>query len=315
MSDFLDRWLEKQPLKNGFILYGEPGNGKTSLLGALKDEYNLSIIEVNASNERNSSDLKKLIHKTGIKTIDHRQTVLLLDEVDGVNAQQVLVELLQNTRSPIVMTCNDIDKLSYDVTKECITLEIYYPPIDHVVRLMERIIATEDEDGRLIDMNALNKNKLREIASKCASVRSAILTLEMCIISGDYEHIIIHDVDRSERQQISKLFSGQSVNITLEPDTIKKWAIKNGIPIHSLDKLISMSREYPNLSKIVKEYSLTLRGSFDVLKSPYSTNFKKTKRFEPKQPKKKFKAKDEKPTKIKKKIIAEVKTFDSDELW
>ena len=314
MSDFLDRWLEKQPLKKGFILYGVPGNGKTSILFALEDEYNLNIIEINASDKRNAPDLKKLIHQTGIKAFNDKQTVMLLDEADGVNSQSTLLELIECSRCPIVLTCNDIDKISYEVARECMTLEICYPPIDHIIKRLETILDAEDEAGRVIDRNALTKNKLREIASKCESVRSAILTLEMATISGDYDNIIIHDVDKSENQQISLLFSGQQVNITLDPATIKKWAIKNGVPIHALDKLISMSKIYPNFSKIVKEYSLTLRGIVDKLQSPYSTNFKRTKRAK-KEPKKVFKPKEDKPRKIKKKIISDNKTFDNNELW
>lgn len=314
MTNFLERWLEKQPLKNAIILYGEPGNGKTSLLYCLEEEYNLSIIEINASNHRNTSDIKKLFHKTGIKAFDYKQTVMLLDEVDGLSAWQILGELIEHTRCPIVMTCNDIDKVDYDVLKDCMTLEITYPPEEHVAQRLLSILRAEDNAGRIIDYDALSIAKLRDIAAQCGSVRSAISTLEMMVISENYDRIIITDIDYSEREQIRRLFSGQQVNCDLTPDTIKKWAIKNNIKIHSLDKLISMARIYPNFSKIVKEYSLTLRGSVKSLKTPYFTDFKRTKKVK-KEPKIKFKAKADKPTEIVRKKLTENKTFESDALW
>ncbi|MFA5216845.1 AAA family ATPase [Sulfuricurvum sp.] len=313
ISNFLDLWIGDVPPKKAIILFGEPGNGKTSIVYALESTYNLNIIEVNASDDRNATDIKKLYHKTGLNAFDDKMTVMLLDEVDGINAWETLGTLVDNSMCPIFMTCNNIDVVPYDLSKKCISLEIRYPPTDYVIRRLTEIARKEHLD--------MDNRAISTIAERCISVRSAILTLQSCALTGSTKRIIPHDVDYSEYEQIRRLFSGESCAFDLSPEVVKKWAISNGVPIHKLDKMITMGREYPNLQDVVESYAMTLRGNIEKLKSPYYVAFKKFKKKEAtkkededEKPKKKFVAKEERKPEIEKAVVVGNNSF-GDDLW
>lgn len=310
MMNFLDRWSEDNPLKNALILYGQPGNGKTSLIYCLESTYNLNVIEVNASNQRNMKDIKSLLPKTAVNAFGDKTTVLLLDECDGIGVWQAIEDLINYTMCPIIMTCNNLDVIPYNVTKQCLSLEVKYPSTNMVVDLLKRVLTSEKPNVKWMD------NNLETIAINCISVRQSIITLQWCILNKSFRRINVHDVDYSEYEQISKLFEGVGCTFNLTAETIRKWAMANNVNMHRLDKMINLARTFPNMTDITREYSLTLRGNIDKLKSPYYKKFKSFKRDTVrKKPKKEYKAPKEKKTKIEKNVLIQVPTFENEDVW
>ena len=51
-------FLRNFPKKRAALIYGMPGNGKTSAVHALANEKELELIEVNASDVRNAEAIK-----------------------------------------------------------------------------------------------------------------------------------------------------------------------------------------------------------------------------------------------------------------
>jgi len=120
VKDWLQNW--EYETKKSLILHGTPGIGKTFLAQTLADELKYNLIEFNTSDQRNKAFMNKL------KSIVQQQTffpsIILLDEVDGVENLKELAKVLSITQKPIILTANDLTKLS-SIRKLC--KEVYIP--------------------------------------------------------------------------------------------------------------------------------------------------------------------------------------------
>lgn len=113
---WLKSWIEdKIPVKKAALFYGPAGCGKTSLAEAAAKEYGLELIEMNASDFRTREAIERVakIAATKYSLFGFRGKIILLDEVDGIStvadrgALEAIIDLIRNTRFPIILTAND----------------------------------------------------------------------------------------------------------------------------------------------------------------------------------------------------------------
>ena len=113
-TEWIEEWIAGKPKFKAALFYGPPGSGKTSLVEALARELNLEILEMNASDYRRASDIERIARTAaGQRGLFSKGKVILLDEVDGISrvadkgALEAILDLIEMTRNPIVMTAND----------------------------------------------------------------------------------------------------------------------------------------------------------------------------------------------------------------
>lgn len=100
--------------KKAILLHGPPGVGKTTLAYIIKNELDLELLELNASDFRNKEHLQtKLKPATEQSSLFKKGKVLLVDEVDGLSTRDrgglaELIGLIETTSFPIVITANHI---------------------------------------------------------------------------------------------------------------------------------------------------------------------------------------------------------------
>ncbi|MFA6022779.1 MAG: replication factor C large subunit [Candidatus Pacearchaeota archaeon] len=117
--------------KKAILLHGPAGTGKTSLAHIAKNELDLEIFELNASDFRNKEQLEaKLKPASEQRSLFKKGKVLLVDEVDGLSGSDrgglpELVSLIENTQFPMIITANNIwDAKFVDLRKKCKVVEL-----------------------------------------------------------------------------------------------------------------------------------------------------------------------------------------------
>ena len=84
----------KMVRKKAILLIGPAGVGKTTIVYALANDYNMSVIELNASDVRTEDAIQNKLHET-VKSTNllsftkkkSRGKLILIDEVDGIHGQ------------------------------------------------------------------------------------------------------------------------------------------------------------------------------------------------------------------------------------
>ncbi len=127
ISSWLNLWKEGTPTKKALILYGPPGTGKTTTAFVLAKEAGVPIIEMNASDTRNSEWMKRIAlmgSLYGDITSSDRgkpgfNKIILVDEADNIfegkskerggdsGGLTELSRVVARTNNPIILTMND----------------------------------------------------------------------------------------------------------------------------------------------------------------------------------------------------------------
>ncbi len=170
----------KSQKKKALILNGPPGCGKTSSVVAASRELDMEIFEVNASDKRNKEHVESIIGNVlGQQSLFFKPKLILVDEVDGLSGTedrggvQALLEVIEKSPFPIIMTANDAykDKLK-SLVKKCEVINLNFLSLEDIVKILKKIC---DQEGIGYDEGALTT-----IARKSqGDLRGAINDLEI----------------------------------------------------------------------------------------------------------------------------------------
>ena len=100
------------------LLVGPPGVGKTSFVHALCREFNMDLVDLNASDTRNKNMLAQIVFPIfSNASLTGKNYVLFLDEIDGISKREdsggldFLVELFKEPTIRVIMAANKSNKL------------------------------------------------------------------------------------------------------------------------------------------------------------------------------------------------------------
>lgn len=170
------RWNQgKPPEKRAAILSGKPGTGKTSSALALASDLGWTVLELNASDARNETAIKRVATAGAInETFDSTggftpsrkggRKLIILDEADNLyekldrsesdsslgdkGGKKAIIDTIKITKQPIILIVNDF----YDLTKGggetlkslCTVIQFYDVNPSYIVELLKRICREED---------------------------------------------------------------------------------------------------------------------------------------------------------------------------
>ncbi len=252
-------FLKNFPKKKGLLLYGPAGTGKTSLALAAAKEMNYDIFELNSSDLRNRKKLEEVLKPASEQmSLFKSGKLILMDEIDGVTGTDIggipeLVKILEDTKHPIVMTCNDAwqSKLS-PVRKVATMIEMKSLPLTTIQSILKRMAAIEGivKDDRFFQQISIkSQGDLRAALNDLQAYSHAdSITIDITE-KRDMEDNIFNILKRlfKERNNFLDLFDSTKLSL----DEILLW-IEENIP-----------KEYKNEALAKAYYAL---GNADIFR-------------------------------------------------
>ncbi len=192
------KFLKEFPNKKGLVLYGPAGTGKTSLVLAAAKENNVEVFELNSSDLRNKKKLEEILKPASEQmSLFRKSKLILMDEIDGVTGTDIggvpeLVRILEETKHPIIMTCNDAwqSKLA-PVRKICSLIEMKALSQELIIRILKRVAVNENliKEDRFFQQIALKSQ---------GDLRAALNDLQA------YSHVDLISVDITEKRDLEE---------------------------------------------------------------------------------------------------------------
>jgi len=157
--EWVKSWEKGVPKKKAAFLYGPPGIGKTVTVEALANDFQMELVEKNASDYRTEDAINRfagLASQYG--SLFGGRRIILLDELDGLTGTadkggvKAITDIAKTAQSPIVLIANNAyDPRFSNLRNYCLLIEFKKPPASEVMKHLKRIC---EQEGIQADENA-----------------------------------------------------------------------------------------------------------------------------------------------------------------
>jgi replication factor C large subunit len=222
--------------QRALLVYGPTGIGKTASAMAVAKEYDLDLIEMNASELRNKSRIERVLHgATMAGSLTGNGKLLLIDDVDALAGRKdfggagAISKILAESACPIIVTATDIwDKNLTGIRTECEIVEMKKVSKPAIRKLLMRVVETEKIDAKAELLELIAENS-------AGDVRAALNDLQ-AMGSGfrDREKDIFNRV-RSIFKAKDYAEAKEAVSGDIDYEILKLWMDEN-IPYEYLKK-------------------------------------------------------------------------------
>lgn len=259
----LQEWLENwEKGDKPVLLHGQAGTGKTSLAEALANDYDMELVETNASDVRTKKKLKKeLKEATRQASFFGKEKLILIDEVDGMSGNSdrggtaELARIVDESRFPVIMTANDAyDNSIRTLKNKSKQVELSSVHTNSINAHLKQIL---DNEGIEYDESAV-----KTIARRGGGqIRSAINDLEAAargkekLTKEDVEVVGARDKEQDVFEALKMVFKTENAdtakrstdNLDEDVGTFIEW-VRENIP-REYKKSGDISEAYNQLSK------------------------------------------------------------------
>lgn len=265
LLSWFNTWPEQ---KKAAILYGRAGVGKTSVVLALREEFDADLIELNASDQRNREVIMRIVGNAATSsTLDGSKKIILLDEADNVygredkGGNQALSSIIDITKNPIILIANEYWEIPQGIRNKAKMIEFRTLLPASIVKVLRKIA---EKEGLPV-----SESILQEIAKNAnGDLRAAVNDLES--LTGE-EYYNPRDTQPSIFQALSNVFRLQSAdvrkefwNIDKEPREILLWVAENMPLVYSSEDAVKayyyLSRADVFLGRVARRQYYKLWG-------------------------------------------------------
>jgi replication factor C large subunit len=179
LVDWVKSWDQGVPKKKAAFLYGPPGVGKTSTVEALAQDFQMELVEKNASDYRTEDAINRFAGLASqFGSLFGGKRIVLLDEIDGLTGTadrggvKAITDVLKTAQCPIILTANSAyDPKFTNLRNYCLLLEFKKPPAGEIAEHLKSI----SENERI----QADETTLKFIAQRSqGDVRSAVTDLQ-----------------------------------------------------------------------------------------------------------------------------------------
>ncbi len=263
IMSWMNSWKNHEETKKAIILFGNQGVGKTSLAMAIAKHFDLPLIEMNASDQRNRESMKKIalmaseyhdILQLNAKSPDR---VILIDEADNILESKnpskggdtgglaELLDIIKRAKNPIIITMNDYYEFrrknyAREIISSSISIEVapykkrteknYHLFLDRLQESLKKIAEIEHINVDSKKLNGIIKKNEPDI-------RARLNDLELLRNNSPYSGNI-RDTHESIYYIVSKIFRSGNYDEILkslssmddDPRFLMEWLDQNMYP-------------------------------------------------------------------------------------
>lgn len=195
--EWLVKWSDgSKPL----LLVGPPGVGKTSFVHALSREFDIDLIELNASDTRNKNLLAQVIFPIfSNASLTGKNFLLFLDEIDGISNREdsggldFLLDLFKEPSIRVVMAANKSNEAIKKISKVSKTITFSPIPPRLSMLYLDRILRLQNSSMKLEDRIAVVRNcfgDIRSLLNAAQVMKAGYTTTKNPVLDIDIENMI-----------------------------------------------------------------------------------------------------------------------------
>lgn len=164
----LKRWMlmwMKGQRQRPLIITGPPGIGKTAMVYALRDELDLELVIISASDFRDRASIEKILGGSILAgTLSGKQKVILIDDVDAMDSEDrggipAIAKLIGDAPSPVILTAGDLwERKIAPLRALCTPVELRRPIAPSIAKLLEHIAKNESIQISAEKINSISEN-------------------------------------------------------------------------------------------------------------------------------------------------------------